>query len=139
MSDLNTFCNELDRDFAKILTKSRKAVVKVAFDGHRNIATETPFDTGLATASWQLDLNGTNENVEDIEALSKQAAEAIAGKHRDKLKQFKLGDVIHIFNNTEYVLSLEFEGSSKQAPAGWVRSEKIRMENKLNEAFGAIR
>ena len=65
----------------------------------------------------------------------------IAQQIDDQKYQFRHKHIAYcqFFNNTEYVLSLEFEGSSKQAPAGWVRSEKIRMENKLNEAFGAIR
>lgn len=111
------------------MSMSTKIVKKTAFDGHKNIVKGTPVDTGRARANWQIDLNGTNEST--IESLSAPDDE------RDQLSQFKLGDTIHIFNNVEYILALEW-GHSDQQPSGWVRSEKIRMQNKLQEAFNAM-
>ena len=129
MSSLETFGRELDAELKKKLTLASKVVRKVAFNGHRNIVKSTPLDTGRARANWQIDLNGTNET--DIESLLPPDGE------RAKLNNFKLGDVIHIFNNVEYIIPLEY-GLSNQAPSGWVRSEAIRMDKKLSQAFKAI-
>lgn len=131
MSDLNTFSRELDRAFEKNFKLSEQIVRKVAFDGHREIVRQTPKDTGRAQANWQIEINGANDS--EVDSVSPPDEE------RDKLSSVKLGDVIHIFNNVEYILPLEFDHASKQVPAsGWVRSEAIRMENKLSEALKAI-
>ncbi len=141
MSNINQFSAEMDREFRKVVTQAQRIVRKAAFDGHKNIVKGTPMDTGRAKAAWQIDLNSTSEIEESlhIAAMSKSTAELVAGQQRSKLGAFKLGDVIHIYNNVEYILPLEYDGVSDQAPSGWVRSEKIRMENKLKEAFRAMR
>lgn len=130
MSDLTKFSADLDKALAKKMALASAVIRKVGFDGHKNIARETPKDTHRATANWQLDLNGSNEI--ELDSVAPPDGE------RDKLRQFKIGDVIHIFNNVSYIIPLEFLGTSQQAPSGWVRSEAIRMESKLKEALRAI-
>jgi hypothetical protein len=94
------------------------------------IIMDTPVKSGRARASWQTSLNSpiTSEvdrtNVE--EALSNL---------REVLEEVKGDDTIFVRSNLPYIIRLEFESWSKQAPAGMVRKNALRFVNLVNQAI----
>lgn len=84
----------------------------------RDVVLGTPVDTGRARANWQATLGSPATGT--IEKGDRNGgATAAAGS---RVAQKAAGEVFYITNNLPYIYRLEFEGHSKQAPAGWVRT-----------------
>ena len=120
-------------DISKFIDKTSKTadaqVRKICLDLLTGIVLKTPVDTGRARANWFTSIgsptSGTinfdadagrgvaapNQSAASIDAISKGSA-AIAKA---------TGNVLWITNNLPYIYRLEFEGWSRQAPAGMVR------------------
>jgi hypothetical protein len=108
---MTTFKQQLDRAYAnKVVGTLEKTVRAVAFIVDNQLAVSTPVDTGRARANWQPSLNtpatGTLQPGQKPDAAQVAAA-------------YKIADQILITNNLPYIRRLN-EGSSKQAPAGFV-------------------
>lgn len=56
-----------------------------------------------------------------------------------KLANFTAGQTIHITNNLPYGHRLEFEGHSRQAPAGMVRVSLAEFQNIFKEAIASVK
>ncbi len=111
---------------AKDITDKWDVVVrKVALDGARQLITQTPVDTGRAKANWSIAKNTLPSDAfnSKIVNLSKQTRLA---------QTYECGETMYLYNNLEYMIPLEF-GTSKQAPAGWIRATANTMQKKLNE------
>lgn len=112
-----------------VVSNSDRLVRKVALAVDGTVVLATPVDTGRARSNWQVELNGPAEGVRDAYAPGEggstggpNAREAIA-QGRAAIAQYRGGDnaSIHITNNLPYIGRLN-EGSSAQAPAGFVES-----------------
>lgn len=114
---MSSFSVDLAKFGQKAIDNSEEIVRKIAFDMHSRIVKRMPVDTGRARANTQISLHNLPSNA-TLE-IDKSGNATIASGNRE-LSQFKLGDTVFIYNNVEYILSLEF-GSSKQAPAGMFR------------------
>jgi len=114
---MSSFSVDLAKFGQKAIDNSEEIVRKIAFDMHSRIVKRMPVDTGRARANTQISLHNLPSNA-TLET-DKSGNATIASGNRE-LSQFKLGDTVFIYNNVEYILSLEF-GSSKQAPAGMFR------------------
>lgn len=114
---MSSFSVDLAKFGQKAIDNSEEIVRKIAFDMHSRIVNRMPVDTGRARANTQISLHNLPSNA-TLET-DKSGNATIASGNRE-LSQFKLGDTVFIYNNVEYILSLEF-GSSKQAPAGMFR------------------
>jgi len=114
---MSSFSVDLAKFGQKAIDNSEEIVRKIAFDMHSRIVKRMPVDTGRARANTQISLHNLPSNA-TLET-DKSGNATIAFGNRE-LSQFKLGDTVFIYNNVEYILSLEF-GSSKQAPAGMFR------------------
>ena len=108
-------------DLNKFINKTSKTadaeVRKICLDLLTGIVLKTPVDTGRARANWftsigspsakvtvSTDPSGSSTISSGLSAISKAT-----------------GNVLWITNNLPYIYRLEFEGWSKQAPAGMVR------------------
>lgn len=105
------FDRQLDAAYKrKVLDNLEKTVRAVALVVDAELVAATPVDTGRARANWNPSLNEPDTTIR--EPNQKKAISPIAAA-------FKLTDTILISNNLPYIKRLN-EGSSKQAPAGFV-------------------
>ncbi|MEM6902249.1 MAG: hypothetical protein AAF556_03300 [Pseudomonadota bacterium] len=110
MSDVR---RQLDRAYQKkvvdnVGNRGRKVVLAV----FGAVTRATPVDTGTARGNWQPTLNQPATEVLETTQVQNAQADATA-------TAFEMGDVAFISNNTAYIGKLN-EGSSRQAPAGFV-------------------
>lgn len=119
-----------EQDIAKFRQKTTyrggQAVRKVALELHKRVVEKTPHDTGRAKANNQLALNLKPTDI--IEETDKTGRLTMA-KAQAEVAKYIPGDTIWIANNVEYIIPLEFEGHSKQAPNGMFR---VSIEDILN-------
>lgn len=82
---------------------------------------ETPVDTGRLRGNWQTSLNspimGTTDRLDRGGNAAKAEALANLGA---------LVDIVFMSNNLPYAERIEYEGYSRQAPAGMVRKNVAR-------------
>jgi len=109
---LEKFAKQMDLDVVLI-------VKKLSFDIFADVVAGTPVDTGRAMNNWMISVGSPSREVTEkgggssTISTSKQA-EATAG-----LATVRPFDTVWISNNVPYIGFLE-EGSSQQAPNGWV-------------------
>lgn len=120
---------------------------KIYFNGLSKIIIGTPVDSGRARSNWFLT---TNIPSSSTTALSNRIENI-------DLPENVLGKKIYLTNNLPYIESLEYggypnpvkngtwnkkrgsfeirsiNGFSEQAPKGWVRTQLIRMQNKIRD------
>jgi len=133
--EIKNFINDLEKEVDEKFQKIELVTKKIAFDGFRKIAEETPIETGLSKSSWDVGINiepvGIGKESSESEAI------AIAIKNLKKLDNFKLGGIITYINNVEYLVFVEY-GSPKIAATGMVETNIQILENKLNEALNEL-
>ena len=93
--------NNLEREARKLLEDEYRAI---ALEFYRRVKLGTPADTGRARGNW-----GLTDSVPDAREDA-----PVVSVSEDGIK------VIFLYNNLPYIVSLEM-GSSKQAPAGFIR------------------
>lgn len=84
----------------------------------------TPVDTGWARANWVPEIGKARTNVAGTYAQAAAAGASLAEQQAGvaKVLSWKLGQgPIHVTNNVPYIVRLN-EGSSKQAPRGFVQA-----------------
>lgn len=97
----------------------------VMFQALSNIQLGTPVDSGRARNNWFLTTTSPSD----------KKTNSVSGNNItiDDLPPFFLNKTIYYTNNLPYIERLEFQGWSKQAPSGWVRTEIIRAKRALRE------
>jgi hypothetical protein len=120
-------------DVSKFIDKTSKTVDaevrKICLDLLTGIVLKTPVDTGRARANWftsigspsSSTINFTGDTGRGISAPNRSAASAEAISRGSSVIAKATGNVLWITNNLPYIYRLEFEGWSRQAPAGMVR------------------
>lgn len=88
----------------------------------------TPVDTGRARGNWQASINTSIDTEVNTTDKAGGATIAAAQPAVDKAA----GNVFYVTNNLPYIYRLEFEGWSKQAPSGWVRTSIERTKRIAN-------
>jgi hypothetical protein len=127
---VSTFSIDLAKFGQKAVDNAEKIVRKIGFDMHSRIVQRMPKDTGRATANQQISINSLpSGSVLEFD----KSGNATISNGGAALARFKLGDTIFLYNNVEYILSLEC-GHSKQAPAGMFR---ITFEEVVQHLGGA--
>lgn len=108
-----------------ITTNTNNKVRGIMFQALSNIQLGTPVDSGRARNNWFL----TTTSPSDKETNS------VSGNSitLDDLPPFVFDKTIYYTNNLPYIERLEFQGWSKQAPSGWVRTEIIRAKRALRK------
>jgi hypothetical protein len=90
---------------------------KLALAIDKNVVMATPVDTGRARANWQVQINGPAQG--ELEKEDPSGAVTIA-MGQTVIMGVQHGQAIHITNNLPYVVVLNDEGTSAQAPAHFV-------------------
>lgn len=128
---------QIPRILKSLFSVAEQIIKKVALDIVANLvkaASEggTPVDTGWARANWLVNIGtpflapiGTRESVP-------QAGTGVAS-----IATYKLGPPVFISNNVPYITRLN-EGSSQQAPRGFVQAAILRALTGLS-TVGVIR
>lgn len=106
-----TFQQDLDRAYKKkVIGTLEKTVRAVALIVDSALVNTTPVDTGRARSNWLPSLN-----IPDVRIVEPGQKPNI----RNAILQYNIADNILITNNLPYIQKLN-DGSSKQAPAGFV-------------------
>lgn len=132
MSTLGEFASRIRRHGRRVETGANELKRKVALVVDREVVMETPVDTGRARSNWIVSLTApilsTQEPYAPGEKLGKgEGANAAAAMEQAQLviSAVKSGDDIYISNNVHYIGLLN-EGTSAQAPSGFVQSAVLR-------------
>ena len=112
---------------------TEKRIKVITLDAHANLVEDTPRRTGWARSNWvpsigsPAKLDGTPPKGDDAAAAeARQRASAAQSGIAQVVAAYKLPlGRIYISNNVPYITRLN-EGSSKQAPAGFVQSAILR-------------
>jgi hypothetical protein len=124
-------------EFAKKAGANADLVVqKVAIDLLGRVVMRSPVDTGRFRANWAVTVGAPSTGT--TEATDKSGNGAVEAGSR-VLASFQVGPSIFITNNLPYGPRLEYEGWSKQAPAGMVRVSVAEFEGLIAKAIGEVR
>jgi len=118
VADLKSFRRRIAKHAKNVETNSNKNIIRMAVLIDQVVTVGTPVDTGHARANWQATIGAETTEVLDEEDPSGATAMANA---RAVLEGRQTEQTIHITNNVKYVPRLN-EGSSAQAPAGFVQT-----------------
>jgi hypothetical protein len=113
-----TFAKEVTDFVLKTKDLQDRQVRFLCLDLLKGVVLGTPVDTGRARGNWQASISTAASGTIDREDRSGGATIAAA---QPVIEQAP-GTVFYITNNLPYIYRLEFEGWSKQAPSGWVRT-----------------
>jgi hypothetical protein len=114
---MSTFNLDISNFINKTSETADAEVRKICLDLLTGIVLKTPVDTGRARANWFTSIGNPGANI--TEATDPSGSSSISGSMSAISKA--TGNVLWITNNLPYIYRLEFEGWSKQAPAGMVR------------------
>jgi hypothetical protein len=119
MATIRQFQHNIGVLAASVVKNADKTVRTVAIVADQALVMATPVDTGRARANWIAGLGSASSSVTDaVDKTGQSAINQAAGV----ISQYRGGPgaAIHITNNLPYIQTLD-EGSSVQAPAGFVR------------------
>lgn len=114
---MSTFTLDVSNFVDKASKTADAEVRKICLDLVTGIVLKTPVDTGRARANWFTSVGSPSGNVTNSTDPSGSSSISSALGPISKAT----GNVLWITNNLPYIYRLEFEGWSKQAPAGMVR------------------
>lgn len=130
--DINSFTAGViqwtDEETREALGKLHRAVTLGML---RDVAIETPVDTGRARGNWQVGRDTIPGSELDDTDPSPQAAGVVA-RENATVAQIKPFSISYVANNVPYIGALN-DGHSKQAPAGFVD----RVFNRYRRAVGS--
>ena len=126
---LNTLADNLP-------TNASTLVKKVAEDVHTHVVVYTPVKTGKARSNWLVTLREDSSDVIPTHGVEGSISTTL-NEGRSVIQNAKKGDSIHIVNNVDYIGELN-EGSSTQAPAGFVQSAVVSAVESIEENVKVI-
>jgi hypothetical protein len=122
-----SFSKQLAGFRTKTVASADRIVRGLTIELFASVVRDTPVDTGRARGNWQTSVE--NAPAVEVERLDKSGGSAIA--EIVSTTPAKVGSKTLLTNNLPYIRSLE-EGSSKQAPAGMVRKNFLRIQQILD-------
>ncbi|MBB1599481.1 HK97 gp10 family phage protein [Variovorax sp. UMC13] len=138
---MGTFSLQL-AEFAKKAGDNASLVVqKVALDIFGRVVMRTPVDSGRARGNWQLTVGqaASGEVARDDKAsYGSPPSSSLQSSAAGALASFQLGPSIFIVNNLPYINRLEYDGYSKQAPAGMVRVSVVEFQGLVAKALAEL-
>ena len=114
---MSTFKLDINKFIDKASKTADAEVRKICLDLLTGIVLKTPVDTGRARANWFTSIGSPSINI--TESTDPSGSSTIANSLSAISEA--TGNVLWITNNLPYIYRLEFEGWSRQAPAGMVR------------------
>lgn len=94
-------------------------VKKLSFDIFADVVAGTPVDTGRAMNNWNISIGSIDISTEEGGGSASTLVGAKVGEASAKLAALRPFETVWISNHLPYIGFLE-EGSSGQAPNGWV-------------------
>lgn len=126
---LSGFATNMRRHGRRVETVATRVKREVALIADREVILATPVDTGRARSNWIVSLNAPVVLPREPYApgsklgLSERAnAQAAIDQGVDRINASQPKQDIYISNNVHYIGKLNDEGTSAQAPAGFVQS-----------------
>lgn len=114
---MSTFTLDVSNFVDKASKTADAEVRKICLDLVTGIVLKTPVDSGRARANWFTSIGSPNaDTTVSIDPSGSATISSALGAISKAT-----GNVLWITNNLPYIYRLEFEGWSKQAPAGMVR------------------
>lgn len=140
MSSGETFIKQINSFFAGVEEKENKFLRQLSSALQLEIIKGTPVDTGFARANWFATISGATPGEPEMVSNPNYGGTTKSGMKDDRkeipsvatmqaetqalsaveLSRAKIGDIVHLANNCEYIEALEY-GHSQQAPEGMVR------------------
>ena len=139
MGTLGSFSKKMRRASKAVEYRADALVKDVAKGILQAVVTDTPVDVGTAKSNWQVSLNSQASGSRTAYVPGKKgstgldniiAAVSIGDDHID---QYNGGNEIHITNNLPYITDLN-NGTSKQAPPGYVQDAVLEAVGKIHAA-----
>lgn len=109
---LEKFAAQMDLDVVLV-------VKKLSFDIFADVVAGTPVDTGRAMNNWMISVGSPSRLVSETGGGKSTIETGKKGEAAAELASVRPFDTVWISNNVPYIGFLE-EGSSEQAPRGWV-------------------
>lgn len=133
LKDLSRRLNTLSKDIPKQVNQLK---IEVALELQKELTQRTPVDTTKAVSNWKVTRIAPFPN--DIDPYSPgflgyTASASIAAARADaekNLRGTKSGETIFVVNNAPYIKDLN-NGTSKQAPAGFVQASVMKARQKI--------
>jgi len=121
---MSSFSADL-REFATRTNRTMKTALHgIVLELGTRMVIRSPVDTGRFRGNWQIG-DGTPDTRTDSDfdkqPLGSPPSQGTFARWQDQLEGARPGSVIYITNSLPYARRLEYEGWSKQAPAGMVR------------------
>lgn len=120
----------------KTTNKTEKLFRQVCLEMSKRIIERSPVDSGRFRGNWNASINSAN--------LATSSANAPAGgapfsRARSVVTDMPFGSTFYFTNNLPYAYRLEYEGYSKQAPAGMVRVTVAEFQQVVTAQVQAVR
>ena len=115
---------------SKISARGSQLIRKIILDGMRQLIRQSPVDMGRFKANWSTSITNMSEG-------TTKETKVNMSKQTNEISNYKLGQTAFLHNNLEYATPLEY-GTSKQAPAGWVRNTAKEMQRIADKIKGLI-
>lgn len=113
----------------------RGVVLELAY----RIVQRSPVDTGRFRGNWQI-AEGRPElernSPFDKQVLGSPPSTTTFARWTDQMEGVRAGSIVYITNSLPYARRLEYEGWSKQAPAGMTRVTAIEYGNIIRKVIG---
>lgn len=129
MANVSSLVAYAARQGVRADTVIRKAIGETS----KRVILRTPVDTGRARANWQATIGAPASG--EVNAVGAQAAIAQAESAAAQAP----GQVFWLVNNLPYINRLEFEGWSRQAPAGMLRVSVAEFQAQIERAIRSSR
>jgi len=110
--DVDKFADRLGLDVVTV-------VKKLSFDIFADVVAGTPVDTGRAMNNWNISVGVPNHKVRKAGGTAASVASGKQGEATTALATLAPFQTVWLSNSLPYIGFLE-EGTSKQAPNGWV-------------------
>ena len=130
----DTFRLDIAKFAAKAGANAELVVRKISIDLFTKTIKRTPVDTGRARANWNTSVNAPDVGVTQTTDTSGVAA---IGEVKARIGNWKQGD-IYLTNSLPYIRRLEYDGWSKQAPAGMVRVTVTEFQTFVDNAVRSL-
>lgn len=126
-TNAQAFAADIGAQALRVSSDALELKQRVALELAQGVVLGTPVDQGFARGGWQATNGspaaGDRENADPSGGSALREAAAVVGRAT-------LETTWYLTNNRPYILRLEFEGWSQQAPNGWVRAHAERVRAK---------
>ena len=133
-ADLREFAKRTNRTISQTLTGT-------ALELATRMVMKSPVDTGRFRGNWQIGEGGPDLRTDsdyDKQPLGSAPSAGTFARWQDQLESVVPGTVIYVTNNLPYARRLEYDGWSKQAPAGMVRVTVAEYQQIIRRVLEAV-